>query len=76
MGINIIQKVYLLHHVKEFDDGSEDIKLLGVFSSKRKAQDALKDHKKLPGFKDSIEGFTIDVYIVDKSEWNEGFGID
>ena len=40
MEINIKQKIYLLHHINEFEDGSEDIKLLGVFSSKKKAQDA------------------------------------
>ena len=76
MGIDIKKRVYLLHHINEHDDGTEDIKLLGVFSSEKKAQETLNSHKTLPGFKDNIRGFSIDEYILDKSEWNEGFGFD
>ena len=75
MGISIKQKVYLLYHSYE-EDGEEDSKLLGVFSSKEKAQEVIKTHKLLPGFKDHLEGFLIDEYLIDKSEWNEGFGFD
>lgn len=68
-----MKKVYILHHVHEFESGEEDVKLIGVFSSKEKALKAVDDHGKLPGFKDHLNGFSIDEYIIDKSEWNEGF---
>ena len=67
-------KIYLLHHVNDFEDGLEDIKLFGVFSTKEKARKVLNNHKILPGFRDRIKGFIIAEYILDKSEWNEGFG--
>lgn len=73
MGVTKNKKVYLLYHVNEFRKEDEDVKLLGVFSSKEKAKKVLNSHKLLPGFKDNIEGFLIDEYILDKSEWNEGF---
>ncbi len=75
MGINKKQKVYLLYHIYE-EDGEEDSKLLGVFSSKETAKKVIESHKLLPGFKNHLEGFLIDEYLIDKSEWNEGFGFE
>lgn len=73
MGIDNLQEVYILHHGRDLEDGHEDIKILGIFSSESKASELVKKYKKMPGFKDSPDGFSINKYIIDKSEWTEGF---
>ncbi|EKE22281.1 MAG: hypothetical protein ACD_7C00001G0002 [uncultured bacterium] len=73
MGVNAIKKVYLLFHVKGFKKDIEDVKLLGVFSSIKKAREIMNTHKTLPGFKDYIDDFLIEWYMMDKSEWKEGY---
>ena len=47
-GINIMKKIYFLDYVYEFEDGHDDIKLLGVFSSKENAKLALAKIKENP----------------------------
>ena len=68
-------------------DDVEDIKFLGVFSTKEKAEKAIQILSKQPGFKDFpkiidgndiendvIEGFYIIKVVVDEiAEWKEGF---
>lgn len=73
MAIKNQKEIYVLHHVHEFEDGNEDVKLLGIFSSEKKAMEMIKEYKKIPGFKDYSEGFSINKYIIDKAEWLEGF---
>jgi hypothetical protein len=67
--------VYLAQHVHEFDDGHEDVKMLGVFSSEENAQAAIARVKDQPGFKDTPEGFHVTEYQVDTESvgWGEGF---
>ena len=36
------------------------------FSSKEKAQEKIKDYKKLEGFRDHPEGFCVNEYIIDE----------
>jgi len=74
MGIENQREVYVLHHVHEFEaNNEEDVKLLGIFSSEEKAMKMVKKYKKMPGFKDHPEGFSVDKYIINKAEWTEGF---
>lgn len=73
MGIGNIKEVYILHHVHEFEDGDEDVKILGIFSSESKGIELIEKYKKQPGFKDDPEGFSADKYILDKADWVEGF---
>ena len=65
--------VYMLHHVHEFDDGHEDVKLIGVFSSEQHARDALAQVKDQPGFRECPEGFEISESVVDRLGWVEGY---
>lgn len=65
-------KVYILQHVHEIND-SEDVKLIGIYGTKKKAEDAKKRLKKAPGFKKNLKGFSIDEYVVDEDHWTEGF---
>lgn len=64
--------VYLLEHVRKIDAYNE-LKTLGVYSSKEKAEEVILDYKKLPGFKDFLDGFCITEYEIDKKYWTEGF---
>jgi hypothetical protein len=58
-------RVTLLWHIHEFEDGSESIKLIGVYSSKAHAEAALERVRAQPGFRDHPAGFEIGSYTVD-----------
>ena len=71
-----MNRVYLLQHTYLCgeDDEYEETKIIGIFDSKEKAQDKIKDYVKLPGFKDfTDECFSIDEYQLNVGEWSEGF---
>ena len=77
----------MVEHLHILYDDVEDIKFLGVFSTKEKAEKAIQMLSKQPGFKDFpkiiddndiendvIEGFYIIKVVVDEiAEWKEGF---
>lgn len=69
-----MNSVYVLQHLRE-DDLSEDVKFIGVFSSKEKAELAIKELSYQPGFRDYQSGFSLEEYIIDEVEWREGFGV-
>ena len=71
-------KVYILWHVHTLEDDygvHDDEKLLGVYSTKEKAESAINEYKDLEGFRDCpIECFEIDEHEVDRSSnWKDGF---
>ena len=70
-----MREVYLLHHVRQFADGHEDVKLIGVYSSRERALAAQGQVQEQPGFRDHLDGFTIAEQIVDCTSWKEGFGV-
>ena len=55
---------------------TEDVKLIGVYSSDAAAQAAIERVRAQPGFRDYPSGFSIDDYNVDRDNWTEGFCID
>ena len=66
--------VYVLQHVHETPNGDdEDVKMIGVYSSEQKAQEAIARVVKAPGFREHPDGFHIDAYEVDRDNWTEGF---
>ena len=65
--------VFVLQHVHSREDGVEDVKFIGVYSSRQKAQDAVVRLSRLPGFADAPDGFHIDEYRVDEDHWGEGY---
>ena len=79
--------LYIVEHLHILYDDVEDIKFLGVFSTKEKAEKAIQILSKQQGFKDFpkiiddndiendvIEGFYIIKVVVDEiAEWKEGF---
>jgi hypothetical protein len=68
----IEMKVYLLWHAHDLEE-EEDVKLLGVYSSEQKAEEAKTRSIELPGFRELPEGFHMDCYEVDQDHWTEGF---
>lgn len=67
--------VYMLEHTHEFEDGHEDLKLIGHYSSRAKAEAALTLVRDQPGFRDLPQGFTIWEIEVDSDVigWPEGY---
>ena len=66
-------KVFVLQHVHTLDDGTEDVKLVGVYSSRENAQAAASRLAQAPGFSEAPDGFDIDEYQLDKDQWVEGY---
>ncbi len=65
--------VYLLQHIYESDNGYEESKVLGIFSSEIEAKKAVLLYKDLPGFKDRPADFYIDPYEINRKYWPQGF---
>lgn len=55
------------------EQAGDDVKLLGVYSAMRRAQDRIREARDLPGFRDEPECFQIGKYQVDADEWPEGY---
>lgn len=76
------KKVYSVYHRYE-DDLYEDVedkelmleecKIIGFYKSEEDAKDIIDKYKLLEGFKDYPNNFYIYEYIIDKSDWSEGF---
>ena len=71
------REVYALWHSYELmdDDGPRDEdKLIGIFSTREKAQDVMKSLKGKEGFRDHpVSCFQIDAMQLDRVGWEEGF---
>jgi hypothetical protein len=65
--------VFVLQHVHTFEDGTEDIKFIGVYSSRDNADAAVARLGRQPGFSEAREGFRVDQYRVDEDNWIEGY---
>jgi hypothetical protein len=68
-----MKKVYVLQHEHVKEDGSEDVKFIGVYSSRENAQAAIARLGQAPGFSEALDGFHIDEYQLDKDQWVEGY---
>lgn len=66
--------VFVLEHLYESADTSvQEAKLIGVYSSREKAEKAIEKLIKQPGFRDFPDYFNIDEYVIDQNHWDEGF---
>lgn len=68
-----MESVYVLHHVRKDDKHGDDAKLIGIYRSENKANDAIKRLADQPGFCDHPDGFQTDRYELDRDHWSEGF---
>ncbi|MEI7833885.1 MAG: serine kinase [bacterium] len=80
----MIQTVFFVQHLHTLSDGCEDIKSIGVYSSRQLALEAVERAMILPGFKDfpklidpseddDVDGFYFDECTLDEDNWTEGF---
>ena len=66
--------VFLLTHAKDAEsDDHEDWKLLGVYSTRVRAEARIEGARALPGFRLYPAGFIIDEYVIDEDAWDSGF---
>jgi len=80
-----MSSIFVLHHVHLIPEGDEDIKLLGVYSSRVAAESAVSRFNTKDGFRDlpnvvapgsdSDEGFHITEYTLDEDVqgWADGY---
>ena len=71
--MNDLKKIYFLDYVYEFDDGHEDIRLLGVFSSKEKAKIALQNIIKNQKYKKIKKYIVMSEDVINRLGWIDGF---
>jgi hypothetical protein len=66
--------VFLLFHTHDLPDGEQDDKLLGVYSSRERAEKKITEkYRLLPGFCERNGEFIINEYFIDQDYWEEGF---
>jgi hypothetical protein len=65
--------VFVLQHVHVREGGVEDVKFIGVYSSRENADAAVARLSGQLGFSDAPDGFHVDEYRVDQDHWVEGF---
>ncbi len=65
--------VFVVQHVHAREDGVEDVKFIGVYSSRERADMAVARLSRRPGFSDAPDGFHVDEYRVDQDHWVEGY---
>jgi hypothetical protein len=66
--------VFLALHVFRYEDGHDNVRLIGIFSSARKARDAIRRVRNKPGFRDRKRGFEVSRCWLDHVHWTEGYG--
>ncbi len=76
--------VMVVPHVRVQSDGSEDMKLLGVYRTAESARAAIERMRIQPGFREfprivcpslgeEGSGFSVDEYPLDRDHWTTGF---
>ncbi len=68
-----MKRVYVLQHVHSLEDGAEDVKFIGIYSSRENAQATIARLGQAPGFSDAQDGFHIDEYQIDQDQWIDGY---
>ena len=62
--------VYIVQHENPTND---DVKFIGVYSSRELAAEAVLRMIEQPGFRDFPENFHIGLYEINEDHWTEGF---
>ena len=70
--VNAAMNVFLVQHAYD-DEGEEEVKIIGIYSTQEKAEQAVERLRLQPGFRDMPESFCIDKYAVDEDNWAEGY---
>ena len=66
--------VYALYHEYENNEGEDEVKEIGLFTTRERAQEAINPLLEKPGFRDHPYGFKIYECRLDADlAWTEGF---
>ena len=68
-----MKKVFLLQNSYEKNNGFEETKIIGIFSTYQKAEETIVEYRIKKGFVDHPDDFFIDEYLLDEKNWSEGF---
>lgn len=66
-------EVYVLQHSRQDEDGIDHEILVGIYSTREKAEAAFADVIKREGFRDFPEALQILDILLDETLWSEGF---
>jgi hypothetical protein len=55
------------------EESGNDVKLLGVYSSRANGESRIDRARQTPGFRDEPNCFLVECYQVDHDEWTAGF---
>ncbi|MFD6417060.1 hypothetical protein [Streptomyces sp. NPDC060194] len=58
-------------HIDERD--GDDVKLLGIYSTRERAEERLRAAGEFPGFRDEPACFVLEPHVPDAYDWPEGF---
>lgn len=77
MGGHMTNVVFVVWHTHSIGEPSgdpvDDDKLLGIFTSRARADARIDQARDVPGFREVPDGFTIDEYVLDEPYWADGF---
>lgn len=65
--------VFVLQHQYETEEGEEEGKMIGVYTSREEAFAAIARLRGKPGFAQHPDGFSVDEYELNEDHWTEGF---
>ena len=65
-------KVHIVQHTHT-SKGTEDVKVIGIYSSMAQAEAAITRLRQQPGFRDAQAGFHVDEYRLDEDHWAQGY---
>jgi hypothetical protein len=55
------------------EQDGDDVKLLGVYSTRQLAEERIRSARELPGFCDDPDCFLVSNYQVDVNHWSDGY---
>jgi hypothetical protein len=67
-----LKRVFVVQHSYHLD-GCEETKLIGVYTTRQAADEAIRRLVVAPGFRDHPTDFNVDEYPLDADHWSEGF---
>lgn len=65
--------VWIVFHGEDEEDSPCQMKIIGIFSSREAAEQAVDAVRVLPGFREWPELFHMDEYRIDETHWTSGF---
>lgn len=70
-----MKQVFIVEHNILVDEENDlyEMKTIGIFSSKRKAEEVVEIYKTLEGFRDYPDCFNIGTYELDRCYWEGGY---